>query len=32
MQMIYTLLDAEMKGGIHALSIYAKTPAEDAVA
>ena len=28
-KMIYTLLDAEMKGGIHALSIYSKTPAEE---
>jgi stress-induced morphogen len=30
--MVYTILDAEMKGGIHALSIVAKTPSEaDAV-
>ena len=28
-KMIYTLLDEEMKGGIHALSIYSKTPTEE---
>ena len=28
-KMIYTLLDEEMRGGIHALSIYSKTPAEE---
>jgi sulfur transfer protein SufE/stress-induced morphogen len=29
-KMVYTLLSQEMSGGIHALSIYAKTPAEEA--
>lgn len=29
-KMIYTLLTSEMSNGIHALSIYAKTPTEEA--
>ena len=28
-KMIYTLLDEEIKGGVHALSIYSKTSAEE---
>lgn len=28
-KMVYTLLGSEMKNGIHALSIYAKTPNEE---
>lgn len=29
-KMVYTLLASEMANGIHALSIYAKTPTEEA--